>query len=268
MLLLKKRNGFTLVELLVVIGIIAVLIAILLPALQRARRAAVAVACLSNIRQLGVGLALYQNLYRNDWPAVNIPPNSPQWTVGGVPNVRFRWNAEGVYPMLSPKMDPATFETDAFNTLFQCPGGKIGAFDTANLIASQQKSVSAFGYAMNNRLNLQAMGSQRFPGNNNLYSQNAKEFYRRPLKVTDPSKTMVLMDYTWFADLSPDAALTPPVITNSYAWRIKLTSTRHKSISVLYCDGHAGSLQVDEIPPSSNPAHARRYEYLVFWEGQ
>jgi prepilin-type N-terminal cleavage/methylation domain-containing protein len=63
-----RRRAFTLVELLVVIGIIAVLISILLPSLNRAREAAKRTACLSNLRQLSDVFKLYGVQYKDATP--------------------------------------------------------------------------------------------------------------------------------------------------------------------------------------------------------
>src|SRR3954467_3019005 len=62
------RRAFTLVELLVGIGIIAVLIGILLPALSKAREQAKLTQCMSNLRQLGVGMQLYRQYNRDFYP--------------------------------------------------------------------------------------------------------------------------------------------------------------------------------------------------------
>src|SRR5438105_6866956 len=63
-----QSAGFTLVELLVVIGIIALLISILLPVLGRARESAIAIQCMSNLRQIAVADQMYVNQYNWHMP--------------------------------------------------------------------------------------------------------------------------------------------------------------------------------------------------------
>lgn len=120
----RRRGGFTLIELLVVIAVIAILAALLLPALARGKAAAHSAVCKSNLRQIGIGLNLYlddHEYYPGHLPhnAVALQGAVPEWfgTTG--------WVANRALAQLAPYVGAGEVRRDKFGqTIFNKLEGK------------------------------------------------------------------------------------------------------------------------------------------------
>jgi prepilin-type N-terminal cleavage/methylation domain-containing protein/prepilin-type processing-associated H-X9-DG protein len=145
-----SKRGFTLIELLVVIAIIATLVAMLLPTLNRARGAAVKVACMSGLRQLFTIATMYANDNRDFYPPYNFSngalasgydtasPSYSWWLLDRYAKVR--------YDSTGTVTSPGKFNYDPYGptsrSIYFCP-----AWDSAHVRSAG--NTIGFGYAVN-----------------------------------------------------------------------------------------------------------------------
>lgn len=127
----RHRAGFTLIELLVVIAIIAILAAMLLPALARAKDRAKSISCVNNVKQIGLAAMIYAGDNHDFLPPINALLYNQAWSAAGKSN----WWFILLQPYLS-----SVSQTNG-NTVWRCPAvadSDIKASRTASLGVAMQ----------------------------------------------------------------------------------------------------------------------------------
>jgi prepilin-type N-terminal cleavage/methylation domain-containing protein/prepilin-type processing-associated H-X9-DG protein len=138
----RRLSGFTLIELLVVIAIIAILAAMLLPALNKAKQKASQISCLNNQRQSAVGMLMYAPDYNDTMPS----DASRVATPGTAPDMWVWWNGGLIYPA---SKSPILLLINASTNILKCPMDNYSPRQ-ASSVNGYDFSYSYNGYAINN----------------------------------------------------------------------------------------------------------------------
>jgi len=226
---MARSRGFTLIELLVVIAIIAILAAILFPVFARAREKARQTSCLSNQKQIMLGILAYVQDYDERFPPyrwVQEPPSSYWYDRdNGAATNRHFW-AEAVEPYLKNEQ------------ILYCPSGAV---DAGTLWSG--KHVLTYGY--NGKLNYTKLS---------LFKNVANKIAIGDVGVRHSDRTPTGYVENWFIWVDNDSAQS----WRQYSW---WSDIHNGGANYAYVDGHAKWLS--ESDPSLGPVVPTGGPYLT-----
>ncbi|HYT59242.1 MAG TPA: DUF1559 domain-containing protein [Haliangiales bacterium] len=227
-------KGFTLIELMVVIAMVALLAALLLPALSRAKAAARSAACKSNLHQIGIALRMYVDDFRK-YPLHVVYSASP-FNDPGAPQKGWAWALEPYVPVQQK--------------IFLCPENDNPPLRVISAASGLESSLpargrygyNAFGTALNHPELTLGLGNGWQSGSDIVVMEVGES------AVMEPA------DMIAFGDAKgPLGIVISPILASGL-----IPSTRHNEGSnILYCDGHVEYQKQKILIKETDPARQR-----------